>query len=252
MGNRKEYLKKEIARISQKLDQKGFGANHDGNITCRFEEYLLATPTAESKGDITSEMIIMCDMDGKKVEGVGNSFSEIKLHLAAYRSRDDVKAVVHAHPPYSTARGLAGLPLEDVPIPESIVSIGNIIPVAAFAMPGAPENDQIVANMLEVSDVFMMPGNGVLSVGDDLTQAYLRLELVEHLAKIVVLTNQIGKPFEMNDGDIKKLLDKRASIGLGPEGRVNRSEKVKVEGSSSELDDLKKIIKEEVKKVLTR
>ena len=144
MGNRRDYIAKNIVEVCQKLDSKGFGANHDGNISARFEDSLLATPTAESKGVITEEMIIRLDMDGKKLEGIGNPFSEIKLHLAAYRARSNANAVVHAHPPFSTARGLTGKALT-MNIPEAVVSISETIPVAPYAMPGAPENNSIIA-----------------------------------------------------------------------------------------------------------
>ncbi len=220
MGNRIDYLKKQIADISKTLDMKGFVANHDGNISTRFEDGLLATPSAESKAAIFADMIITLDMSGKKIAGIGSSFSEIKLHLAAYRARDDAVAVIHAHPPFSTAMGLTGSPLK-ISLPEAIVSIGDTIPIARYAMPGAAENDDIISEALQISDVFMMAGNGVLAIGDDLEQAYLRLELVEHLAKIQHYTRGMGNSFTLPESDREKLLAKRASIGLGPQARLS-------------------------------
>jgi len=72
MGNRREYLIKAIADISQKLWTKGWVANHDGNVSVRFEDMLLATPTAVSKGDIVPEMILTLDMEGNKLQGMAN------------------------------------------------------------------------------------------------------------------------------------------------------------------------------------
>src|SRR3989338_5947917 len=164
MGNRQDYLKKEIVKFCFRLDQKCFGANHDGNISVKFDENLLETPTSISKGLMTVEQVITLDRNGNKVDGIGKPFSEIKLHLAAYQSRSDVEAVIHAHPPYATARGLVGEGLRPQ-IPEAIVSIGDLVPVVPFAMPGDLKNDSIVAEALSLCDVFMMPGNGLLSVG---------------------------------------------------------------------------------------
>lgn len=215
MGNRREYLINAIVEICGKLDDKGWVANHDGNVTLRFEDMLLATPTAVSKADITAEMILALDMEGKKLQGIGKPFSEVKLHLAAYRAREDVMAVVHAHPPYSMAKGLVGGDFE-INVPEAVVSIGGSIPVAPYAMPGSSENDRIVAEALAKCDVFMMPGNGALAVGRDVEEAYLRMELLEHLLKINHYAISMGTPMTLPPEDKNKLLEKRASIGLGP------------------------------------
>jgi L-fuculose-phosphate aldolase len=253
MGNRREFLIKTIADISQKLWVKGWVANHDGNISVRYEDTLLATPTAVSKGDIVPEMILTLDMEGNKLQGIGKPFSEIKLHLAAYRAREDIKAVVHAHPPFSMARGLVGGDFE-INVPEAVVSIGGVIPVASYAMPGAVENDEIIVNALSQCDVFMMAGNGVLSVAEDIKDAFLRMELLEHLVKIDYYAKSMGTTMTIPRDDKQKLLEKRASIGLGPKA-------VKLPSPSKESDHppqaqtqadmIKNLIAEELKKVLS-
>lgn len=247
MGDRQTYLTNQIVKYSQKLDQKNFGANHDGNISAKYEDVLLATPTAVSKGNIVSDMIITVDMQGNKIAGIGKPFSEIKLHLAAYATRPEAKAVVHSHPPYATALGLVGKPLQPI-LPEAIVSIGNIIPVTAFAMPGSAESIEYVKQALNEADVFMMPGNGVFAIGDDVEQAYLRLELVEHVAKIQHYASTMGTSYELSHENLTKLLDKRASIGLGPKSKNNKS--ITNENTNSSLDLIKQLIADEIKKAL--
>ncbi len=244
MGNRRDYITNELVRICGLLDSKCFVANHDGNISVRFEDGLLATPTAEHKGVITPEMIIRLDSDGKKIEGIGNPFSEIKLHLAAYRARPEAKAVVHAHPPITTAKGLAGSSLE-VMLPEAIISIGKNIPVTNMTMPGTPESEQEVEKAFGLADVVMMPGNGVLAIGDNLEQAYLRLELAEHVAKIEYYGKAFGDPIALSEKNMTKLLEKRKSLGLGPQ---TKTENVVVPDNSEQ--DIRRIIMEELKKVI--
>lgn len=223
MGDRRLYVINEIVKYSQKLAQKGFVANHDGNISAKIDDLFLATPTAVSKGNMTAEIIITLDQQGNKVAGIGKPFSEIKLHLGAYHKRADINAVIHAHPPFATARGLLNLPLRPA-IPEAVVSLGDIVPVLAFAMPGAKENDVIIADALAGVDVFMLPGNGVLAVGDCVEQAYLRLELVEHLARIDYYARSMGVPMELASKDVDSLMKKRNTIGFGPtkEGQIKQ------------------------------
>lgn len=260
----KYNLINEIVKYSQRLDQKSFVANHDGNITVKWEDKLLATPTAVSKADIISDIIITLDMQGNKLEGIGKPFSEIKLHLAAYRARCDVKAIVHAHPPFATARSMLHFPIRPA-LPEAIISIGDIVPVVPFSMPGTIKNEVVVAEILQEVDVFMIPGNGILAVGDSVEQAYLRLELVEHLAKMDHIARSTGTPMELAQEDIVELLKKRAAAGLGPKNRKNISipESAsalletavkpafqKDQNLNPKLDELKDLIAKELRKII--
>jgi L-fuculose-phosphate aldolase len=253
MGNRRDYLIKAIVDICQKLDAKGWVANHDGNVTLRFEGGLLATPTAVSKVDIVPGMILTLDMSGKKIAGVGKPFSEIKLHLAAYRAREDAAAVVHAHPPFTMARGLMGSDFE-INIPEAIVSIGDTIPVLPYRLPGHPDYDQFIAEALAQGDLFMMAGNGALAVGRDVKEAYLRMELLEHLLKIDHYARSMttGEMMTIPAPDREKLLDKRAAAGLGPKrtDAPTPAAAKPVGTTPATTETIKELIAQEIKKIL--
>lgn len=244
------HLKSQISHFSQKLDQKGFVANHDGNITVKITGGYLATPTSMAKASITEDQILTLDEAGKKIDGLGEPFSEIKIHLAAYRTRPDALAVVHAHPPFATAAGLVGLELRPR-LPEAIISIGPIIPITPMTLPGSSESESTVKQALGIADVCLIAGNGVLAIGDNVEQAYLRLELVEHLAKMDYYANHWGAPIELPTADVQKLLEKRKAAGLGPQARnIAQSTSTPVVAQPNLQDDLKKIIAEEVRKIL--
>jgi L-fuculose-phosphate aldolase len=252
MDNRRELLICAIVEICRKMDVKGWVANHDGNISLRFEDTLLATPGAVSKADVTADMIITLDMEGKKLQGTGSPFSEIRLHLAAYQARPDIRAVVHAHPPLATARGLAG-GYFGVQLPEAVVSIGDSIPVVPYAFPGSPENEAQVAAALSWSDLFMMAGNGVLAGGRDVKEAFLRIELLEHLLRIDHYARVIGPVQALPAADRDKLLEKRASLGLGPGNAANaiRQADKRISRDPAQANELlKNLIAEEIKKIL--
>ena len=252
MENSRESLIRSIVAVCHKVAAKGWVANHDGNVSARFEDTLLATPTAVSKADVTAEMIITLDREGKKLRGEGHPFSEIRLHLAAYRSRPDIQAVVHAHPPLATARGLVGGEFE-VQLAEAVVSIGDIVPVVPYAFPGASESDALVADALCRSDLLMMAGNGVLACGRDIQEAFLRLELLEHLLRIDHYARMMGPVTPLPAADREKLLAKRASLGLGPgniaaQNRQGENNVSQVPSQANEL--LKNLIAEELRKIL--
>lgn len=240
-------MKSELVKYCHRMDSKGFSANHDGNITVRKDNTFLATPTAISKANMAEDLVIVLDQTGNKISGTGKPFSEIKLHLAAYKARPEAQAVVHAHPPFATARGLVNLPLRPA-LPEAIVSLGALIPVIDFSMPGTPKSEADVYNAFLEYDVIMIPGNGVLAIGDSIEQAFLRIELVEHLAKIDYYTRLMGSSLELNNSDVLALLEKRKTAGLGPKTLLEKSPIAEKKNS----DSLKDLIAEELKKILTK
>ena len=231
-------LKKEILYFSHKLYQKGFVANHDGNISIKIASRILATPTSQSKGDITEEMLILLDEKGIKISGKYNVFSEINLHLASYNLRKDIQAVIHAHPPFTTAFACSGKSLEKIFIAEAIISLGKEIPLVPFIPPNCPETEKTLSQYLSHTDVLLLENHGVLAVGKNLAQAYYRLELVEHLAQIEWHSKALGGIKPLPEKTVQKLLEKRDQLGLG-------------QPSLSKNLDLKGIIHEELTKYLS-
>jgi L-fuculose-phosphate aldolase len=233
-------VKKDIVHFSQKLYQKGFVANHDGNISVRVGDRLWATPTAQSKGDVTEDMLVSVDQKGKKLTGKYNIFSEIDLHLSCYRLRPDINVVIHAHPPMATSFACAGVQPHDVFIAEAVVTLGQETPLVPFIPPGCSETEKTLSNYLPYADVFLLKRHGVLSVGKDLAQAYYRLELVEHLCNIEFKAKQLGGVKALPQAILDKLLRKRDSAGLGRPKKVSQTPKMPIE----------KIVEEEVRKLL--
>ena len=166
----------------------------------------LITPTATSKAEVTEAMLAVVDGAGKLVEGTLKPPGETELHLAAYRARPDVDAVLHAHPPFATAFGAARVPLEPVCLPEAVVSLG-FVPLAPFAMPKTPLATEAVSRCAAEADAMLLPGNGALTLGPDVALCYLRMELVEHLAKILHHARALGGAQPLPPDEMAKLLE---------------------------------------------
>lgn len=215
-----ELLRRELTDLCHRLHARGWVANHDGNVSCRLPDgRVLASPTAVSKADVAPDLLVVVDADGK-VDGKAGSrrvFSEISLHLACYRARPDVRWVVHAHPPQATGFAVAGQPLFDPPfLPEAVVSLGARVPLVPAAMPGSPELLDDLARALGEADAVLLGGHGALTVGPDAETAYLRMELLEHLAKIQIASLPLGGPRPLPADWIERLLESRRKAGLGP------------------------------------
>ena len=210
-------LRADVARFSRRLHAMGWVANHDGNVSVRLgRDRFLCTPTALSKADVDESMLLVVDGQGKVVEGTRKAFGELDLHLAVYRARPDANAVLHAHPAHATAFGVSGVALDVATMPEFVVSLGAGVPTVPLAMPKSTEAVQGVESAARRSHAFLVAGNGAFSLGVDLEQAYLRLELVEHYARIMMLARQAGTPRPLPSAMLAKLLEARAKAGLEP------------------------------------
>jgi L-fuculose-phosphate aldolase len=210
-------LRASLVEASRRLHQNGWVANHDGNASVRLNGgRLLITCTAISKRDVDEASLLVVDLEGKVLEGRRKPFSELELHLAAYRARPEVDAVLHAHPPVATAFGLCGVELAPIGLPELVVSLGARIPTLARAMPRDPVGVKQVEAAAAEYDAMLLAGNGALTLGEDLTQALLRMELVEHYAKILHAARGLGAIQPLAEGEVAQLLDARKKAGLGP------------------------------------
>ncbi|MEC8382442.1 MAG: class II aldolase/adducin family protein [Myxococcota bacterium] len=204
-----EELRRDIIKYSHRVHQNGWVANHDGNLSCRLDEGLfLATPTAVSKADVRPEMLIVVNETGKVMHGTRRVFSEFKLHRAAYESRPDIGAVIHAHPPTATGFCVANIPLGDPFMAEPVVSLGARIPLIPFRLPSAEDLFERIAEGLADADVLMLANHGVLAVGGSFEQAFLRLELVEHIAKIALVAHQLGGAVSIPTATVEALRQK--------------------------------------------
>lgn len=205
----------EVADYAHRLHARGWVANHDGNVSVRDGQgRYLATPTATSKAAVRADGLVVVDDAGKQVGGRGKPFSEIGLHLTVFHNRADVQAVIHAHPPTATGFAVAGVPLDEAFMAEAVVSLGPGVPTVPFAAPG-PDACRALADYTLEYDAVLLGGHGVLTWGPDLETAYLRMELVEHLAKIALVARQLGGVRPLPSSVTPKLMEARAKAGLG-------------------------------------
>jgi len=249
-------LRQQLTGYALRIWERGWVANHDGNLSQRLEpgrgrlQRFLCTPTGLSKAALKPEMMLVVDETGKVLSGDLRPFSELPLHLAYYQVRPDARAVIHAHPPTATGFGVAGVDLDQPVLPEAVVSLGPVIPTVPLTLPGT-EAVQAAASYLDEYDALLLAGNGVLSCGVDLEQAYLRMELVEHLARIVLVAHQLGGARPLPAHYLQTLLAARARAGLGPEARGGATT-LPATKSAAPPAELERLVREEISRVLTK
>jgi L-fuculose-phosphate aldolase len=206
--NKESELKEQIIEMGKRLWTLGLVASNDGNISARInEKEIFITASGVSKGFLKQDMIIKMDMDGRTLSK-GKKYhpsSEVNLHIEIYKLRNDVQAVVHAHPPYSTAFAVAGIPLDKCILPEAVLSLGPV-PIAPYGTTSTVELADSIKSHIGNSEAILLANHGALTVGPDLLTAYYRMETLEHTARITHLAVGLGNINVIPEKQVAKLL----------------------------------------------
>lgn len=206
-------LKEYICEIGRRIYAKGFAAANDGNITIRLnDKEVLCTPTMVSKGYLKPDDICKVDYEGKQLAGKKKRTSEVLLHLAVYKNRPDVNAVVHCHPPHATAFAVAHEPIPKCVLPEVEVFLGEV-PISVYETPGDNRFAHTVLPYVKSCNTIILANHGTVSFGPDLEKAYWNTEIIDAYCKILILAKQIGKVNYFSDDKTRELLALKKRLG---------------------------------------
>jgi L-fuculose-phosphate aldolase len=214
MSKTEKELRQDIVDVGRLVFQKGWVAANDGNISIRIDENrVLCTPTATSKGMLHVDDLIICDMQGNKIEGRKERTSEIAMHLLIYSMRPDIKSVVHAHPPVATGYATAGRALNQALLPEVIIGLG-CVPLADYGLPGTDALTDGMVRYIPKYDAILMANHGATCYGPDVYSAYFRMETTEHYARIALVAELLGGPTVLPREEVNKLFESRTRYGV--------------------------------------
>lgn len=204
-------LREQICDICHKMWQLGWVAANDGNISVKLSDgTFLATPTGISKSFITPEKLVLIDDRGNVLEAPEGyrPSSEIKMHLRCYEEREDVGAVLHAHPPAATGYAVANKALDEYSMIETVIALGSV-PVTPYGTPSTYEVPDAIAPYLGKHDALLLQNHGALTVGADVLTAYYRMETLELFAKISLNAHLLGGAKELSRENIDRLISMR-------------------------------------------
>ena len=207
-------IKEQMCDVGRRIWQKGFCAGNEGNHSYRISENrILCTPTGISKSALKPDDICTVDLEGKQISGIRKRTSEINLHLAIYKARPDVRAVIHSHPPHATAFAVASVDLPTCIHPEAEVFLGAV-KTAKYVTPGDQRLGEPILPYVKDSNTVLLQSHGVVCFHPDLEQAYYQLEIVDAYARILILAKQVGSIRPLDAGEMKELLELKAKFGL--------------------------------------
>lgn len=195
---------REIVLCCRRLWQAGLTAGQDGNVSVRYQtDRILVTPRGLLKSDLGPDDLVEVGLDGTHLAGSRLASTELDLHLRVYRRRRDCGAVVHAHPPAATAFAVAGEGIPADVLPEVAVLLGEV-PLVPYATPGTSALGDAAEPYLDAHEAVLLANHGAVAWGPDLARARIRMESLEHAARILLAARSLGRvtkltPDQMHD-----------------------------------------------------
>jgi len=200
-----EKVRRELVRFGRRIADEHLVVGPGGNISVRVRNIMLIKASGVPFEEVREQDYIPIEIDsGKVLEQRGRPSSELPMHLACYRVRDDVKAVVHTHPPFATGVASAGVTLRPM-FPDFVAIIGSDVPTLPFVIPCGEEVADLVSRAVVKANAALLGNHGVITVGTNLKEAFYRAMLVEAAAQALVAGTSVGKMRFLNQREIAKI-----------------------------------------------
>jgi L-fuculose-phosphate aldolase len=213
-------LREEICLICKMMYERGYIGGPAGNVSARLtEEHVLITPSIAFKQFLKPEQILLVDFNGNKKDTSNEAAlnlkptSELFMHLEIYRQRADINGVAHAHPSYCVALTSAGVPMDTQVLTEGMIFLGAV-PTAEFGTPTTQELVDSISELVKTHDAVLLPHHGALTLGKTLLDAYARMEVLEQVAQVQHLVEQLGGLKRLSIAQLQKILSVRKKMGM--------------------------------------
>ncbi len=198
-------IERQIIEVCKKLYEKNFLVACDGNVSIRENDNLIKiTPSGVPKYLLKEEQICSIDNEGCNLKGEASS--EKLMHLTIYKQQNRARAVVHAHPPCSIALSLARSAWKELPLvlPEIVIALGKV-PFIEYVQPGTKQMGESLIPYLKESTSFILSHHGVVTWGENLEEAYMKVEWLEHSCKIILMAESIGGVNSLSKKELQKI-----------------------------------------------
>lgn len=182
------------------------------------DDRLLVTPRGLLKARLSVADLVTVDLEGRHRGGSRQASSELDLHLRVYRHRADCGAVVHAHPPTATGFAVAGEGIPANVLPEITLLMGQV-PLVPYATTGTPALGDAAVPFLARSEAVLLANHGALTWGPSLDLAQIRMESLEHAARILLTARMLGRVTPLTPDQVHALERLRGTPRHGPTER---------------------------------
>lgn len=207
-NNKRNKLVKEIIKYGELCGIKNFSPGYSGNISARYKNGLLITASGSSNGYLKPNQIVYANFEGLSLEKNKKPSSEKFLHVEIYKQRSDINYIIHVHPPFLSSFASAGRSLMEPIMAENVFYFGGI-PLADYALPSSMELVENTVKYFKEYDAVLMANHGFIVGAKTIEDAYLKLELAESYAQVVLNTEILGGAKYLSKDEAQKILDLR-------------------------------------------
>ncbi|MDD5017121.1 MAG: class II aldolase/adducin family protein [Eubacteriales bacterium] len=200
-----------VVEISHKMYERHMVTTYEGNFSIKNHDRIYITPTSFCKGNLTTDKIVILDLEGARISTGLKQSSEYLLHLDLYRLRPDITAVLHDHSPFATAYALCRKPIQTRSYFEPIILFDKI-PVCNYGITGSEAIFKDIVNYANASDIFLLANHGLVSIHADPFKAFYQAEAAEAIAKTLTIAHLLGGEHPLNQSDINELYHLRSKL----------------------------------------
>jgi len=207
-------IRKEIIETCLKMEELGINQGTSGNISHRYKDGILITPSGVSYNLLKPKDIVFVPFSAKdKPQGEYPPSSELDFHFDLLKAKDEINCVLHNHSTYATAMAICDM---EIPAHHYMVAVGggHKIPCAKYATFGSDKLSKNIIKTIEGYSACLLANHGVITTGINLKKALWIAMEVENLAKQYILAKQIGKPNILSSKEMDIVLEKFKSYGL--------------------------------------
>jgi L-fuculose-phosphate aldolase len=211
-ADRTQSLKAEIARYSARIVHRGLAVGPGGNTSVRDGHLMWISPSGYALDDIAeSSWVPVTIATGESPAESPRPSSEVSMHLAIYRERQDVDAIVHTHPPHTI--GIVASGYDDIPFlfPDHVAIVGKL-PCIEYVPPCTRELAEAVIDAMRAPAVngLLMRNHGLITIGKTVKEAYYRTEVVEDAARVYWIARSVGTPRVLSALEAEEILGMEA------------------------------------------
>ncbi len=204
----KNKLEKQIIKYGKMCGDKNYTPGYSGNISARYKDGMLITTSGSSNGYLEKKHIVETDFEGKSLEKGKKPSSEKFLHIEIYKKRPEINYIIHVHAPYLSSFASAGKDLMEPIMAENVFYFGGI-PLADYALPSTMQLVENTVQFFDKYDAVLMANHGFVVASKTIEDAYMKLELAESYAQVVLNTEILGGAKRLTEVEADEILQLR-------------------------------------------
>ena len=204
----KNKSEKQIIKYGKMCGDKNYTPGYSGNISARYKDGMLITTSGSSNGYLEKKHIVETDFEGKSLEKGKKPSSEKFLHIEIYKKRPEINYIIHVHAPYLSSFASAGKDLMEPIMAENVFYFGGI-PLADYALPSTMQLVENTVQFFDKYDAVLMANHGFVVASKTIEDAYMKLELAESYAQVVLNTEILGGAKRLTEVEADEILKLR-------------------------------------------